>query len=341
MGAVQAEAAEPDFARFPVRGLTATQNFFGGVTDSAAAATAMATGRKTASGVLAMDPLGIVAYRSIAKSARDSGMKVGIVTTVSLDHSTPAAFYATSAGRNDYYGIALQIPASGFDYFGGGTLLQPRGASGLKPDAFALIAAAGYSIVDDAEAFRSLAPGKPAGFGRIFAVNSVIADSGSMPYDIDRAPGDLSFADYVAKGIELLDGTAGFFMMAEAGKIDWACHDNNAAAAIGEVRALDRAVAAALAFAARHPGEVLVVVTGDHETGGMKLAPPTSDAAANVRWTSSGHTGVPVPTYASGTGQNLFAGNYDNTDIFRKLSAVMGLSAKSSTPSRDILPRVR
>ena len=235
MAEVQVAAAGPEFERFPVRGRTTTHDIFRGVTDSAAAATAMATGHKTSSGVLGMNPLGTLSYASIAESARDAGYKVGIVTTVSLDHATPAAFYAKSARRDDYYGIARQIPASRFEYFGGGSL--------LKPEAFVLIATAGYAIVDDAATFRSLAPGTPPGSGKVVAVNAVLAGSGSMPYDIDRDSGDLSFADYVAKGIELLDGTAGFFMMAEAGKIDWACHANDAAAAIGEVRALDRAVA--------------------------------------------------------------------------------------------------
>ncbi len=330
MAEVQVAAAGPEFERFPVRGRTTTHDIFRGVTDSAAAATAMATGHKTSSGVLGMNPLGTLSYASIAESARDAGYKVGIVTTVSLDHATPAAFYAKSARRDDYYGIARQIPASRFEYFGGGSL--------LKPEAFVLIATAGYAIVDDAATFRSLAPGTPPGSGKVVAVNAVLAGSGSMPYDIDRDSGDLSFADYVAKGIELLDGTAGFFMMAEAGKIDWACHANDAAAAIGEVRALDRAVAEALAFAEKHPGDVLVVVTGDHETGGMKYTPASGSSAAKIAWTGTGHTGLPVSTFASGTGQELFAGNYDNTDIFRKLSAVMGLSA---TPSRPALALLR
>jgi alkaline phosphatase len=93
-----------------------------------------------------------------------------------------------------------------------------------------------------------------------------------MPYEIDRAAGDLSLADYTKKGIELLeDSPQGFFMMVEGGKIDWACHANDAGASIHDVLAFDEAIRAAAAFAEKHPRETLIVVTGDHETGGMTI----------------------------------------------------------------------
>jgi len=248
-----------------------------------------------------------------------------------------------------------------------------------------------------------------------------------MPYDIDRRADDLALADYVTKGIELLANPKGFFMMVEGGKIDWACHANDAAASIGDTLAFDRAIAKAVEFQKKNPRDTLIVVTGDHETGGMSIGfagtkyttayekialqkgsyvafdsdvlNPYKDGrtaasadfslmipvmkqwfgieyaslekqeqellqraftrsmkgeveraaqestyllyggyepftvtlthlanqAAGVGWTSYSHTGVPVPTYALGVGQQSFDGYYDNTDVFRKLAAVMGL----------------
>jgi alkaline phosphatase len=105
----------------------------------------------------------------------------------------------------------------------------------------------------------------------VIAVNATLQNDGSMPYEIDRKSGDLSLADYTRKGIELLDNPNGFFMMVEGGKVDWACHANDAGASIHDVLALDEAIQAAVSFAEAHPSETLIVVTGDHETGGMTI----------------------------------------------------------------------
>jgi alkaline phosphatase len=127
---------------------------------------------------------------------------------------------------------------------------------------------AGYTYVNSRAAFDALAPGA----GKVLAINATLQDAGSMPYELDRKAGDLSLADYTRKGIELLqDNPKGFFLAVEGGKIDWACHANDAGAAIYDVIALDNAVKTALDFARSHPQETLIVVTGDHETGGMTI----------------------------------------------------------------------
>jgi alkaline phosphatase len=256
------------FSRFPVAGLTTTYDAGTLITDSASAGTALSTGNKTLSGVLNMDPAKTTKFTPITEQAKAKGMKIGIVTTVSLDHATPAAFYAKAPSRSNYYDIAAQVATSGFDYFGGGGFLQPTGAKKDQPDIVELAKKAGYKYVNSKADFLALKKGA----GKVLAVNEKLADASSMPYEIDRAADDLSLADYTAKGIELLsDNPKGFFMMVEAGKIDWACHANDAGASIMDTLALDAAVAKALEFQAKYPKDTLIVVTGDHETGGMTI----------------------------------------------------------------------
>ena len=256
------------FTRFPVAGLTTTYDAGTFITDSASAVTAIATGNKTLSGVINMDPGKTRSYKTIAEYAHEAGMKVGIVSTVTLNHATPAGFYARVPSRSNYYDIAVQMGKSGFEYFGGGRVDQPTGKNRDQPDAVELARAQGYTYVNSPEAFRALKPGA----GKVIAVNQVLQDSGSMPYEIDRQSGDLSLADYTRKGIELLaGGPQGFFLMVEGGKVDWACHANDAGSSIGDVLAFDAAIREAAAFAELHPAETLIVVTGDHETGGMTI----------------------------------------------------------------------
>lgn len=253
----------------PVRGTAATHSAGFRVTDSAAAATALASGRKTANGVIGMDPAGEVPFESIAEAARGRGFKVGIVTSVPLDHATPAAFYAHRPSRKDLYEISLQAADSGFDYFAGGPFTRPTGPKKDAPDSVEKARSRGYRVVLDKEGFAQL--GRGAGKTMVFA--RVASGQGGR---------GLSLAELTARGAEILEGPAGFFMVVEGGKIDWACHANDAAGAVSETLAFDGAVGAALAFARRHPEETLVVVTGDHETGGMVFDPPDAEEAAKA-----------------------------------------------------------
>ncbi len=256
------------FSQFPVSGLTTTYDAKTFITDSASAGTAIASGNKNESGVVNMDLTKTVKFKTMAEYAHDKGMKVGIVTTVSLDHATPACFYAKEPSRGNYYNIAVQLAQSNFEYFAGGGFLQPKGKNKDQADVVEMAKSNGFTYVNSKADFESLKPG----VGKVLAVNATLEDSSSMPYDMDRASDDLSLTDYVNKGIELLsDDPDGFFMMVEGGKIDWACHANDAAASINDVLSLDKAISAAVAFADKHPGETLIVVTGDHETGGMTL----------------------------------------------------------------------
>jgi alkaline phosphatase len=256
------------FTKFPVSGLTTTYDAGTFITDSASAITAIATGNKTLSGVLNMDPEKTKSFKTIAEYAHEAGMKIGVVSSVTLDHATPAGFFAKAPSRSNYYDIAVQMVNSGFEYFAGGGLLQPTGKNKDQNDVMQIAKDAGYTFVNSRDGFTALKPGS----GKVIAINATLQDSGSMPYELDRKADDLSLFDYTRKGIELLqDNPEGFFLTVEGGKIDWACHANDAGAAINDVIAFDNAIKAAVDFAQDHPQDTLIVVTGDHETGGMTI----------------------------------------------------------------------
>lgn len=254
----------------PAQGVSTTYAIDSYIPDSASAGTAIATGYKTRDGVIAMDPSGATPYKSIAAMAHEKGMKVGIVSSVSIEHATPAVFYANEPSRKNYYEIALQIPKSGFEYFAGGGFLKPNGKKGGQKSIYEILNEQGYKVTRTKEEFAGLKAGAD---GKVLAINPVLDASEAMPYDLDteEAARGISLADFTAKGIELLDNPKGFFMMIEGGKIDWACHANDALASIRDTLAFDDAVKVALDFYKKHPGETLVIVTADHETGGLTI----------------------------------------------------------------------
>ena len=249
----------------PVYGMCTTYANDRFITGSAAAGTAMACGMKTNIGVISMDPDGVTPYKSLAEAANEKGMKVGIVSSVSIDHATPAVFYAHQPSRGMYHEIGHDLAASGFDYFGGGGFKKVDGPLGNVLDA---VTANGYQIVTDKDEFLAL---DPETGDKVVAYNHTLAGGKALYYEIDRPENHISLAEFTKKGIELLDNPKGFFMMVEGGKIDWACHANDARAAIEDTLAFDEAVQEALDFYNQYPGQTLIVVTGDHECGGLTL----------------------------------------------------------------------
>ncbi len=264
----QAGGAPLTMTKFPAQGITTTHAANRFITGSAAAGTALASGYKTNINYISVLP-DFTPVKTMAEMAKEQGMKVGVISTVSIDHATPAAFYAHQPTRKMYHEIAHDLVKSGFDYFGGGGFLDPSGKKSKKPlgDAIEAAKASGYKIVQDKAAFQKLDKDS----GKVIAINSWLQDDKAMPYYIDRGRKDISLAEFTEKGIELLDNPNGFFMMIEGGKIDWACHANDAMAAIGDVLDFDEAVRLAHKFYQQHPRETLIVVTGDHECGGMSL----------------------------------------------------------------------
>ena len=252
--------------RLPYQATTRTCSASSLVTDSAAAATAIACGEKTYNGAVGVNA-GTNRIYSSATAAKAAGKKVGIVTTVTINHATPAGFYGHRKSRGEGYGLGLDLLASGFDYFAGGGLdgHDNKKHPEYKGDVYALAKDAGYAVIrKDSAAFKALKPGA----GKVWYV----ASEGSMPFSIDAGEwADVpTLAELTAKGIELLENEKGFFMMVEGGKVDWAGHANDPATNLREVLALDDAVRVALEYQKTHP-DTLVVTTGDHETGGMSM----------------------------------------------------------------------
>ena len=255
---------------FPFHASTRTVSTSSLVTDSAAAGTAIACGTKTANGRIGVTPDGRTRFESVAELAKKKNYKVGIVTTVTINHATPASFYGHRISRSQYYELGLDLVNSNFDYFAGGGVAFPAGKPAPKgaplpnlPNIYDLAAKKGYKVLKDKKAFMALKPGS----GKILYSGA----PGRIPAAIDAGKEDITLAELTAKGLELLKNDKGFFLMVEGGTIDSYGHGNEAASNLREVLALDDAVKVAVKFMEKHPQDTLIVVTGDHETGGMSM----------------------------------------------------------------------
>ena len=214
-----------------------------------------------------------VPYETIAEKLHaQKGYKVGVISTVNIDHATPAAFYAHQKTRKNYYQIGVELANSGFEYFAGGEFQKVNG-DGTGPDNHTVAANAGYNVVTTQAGAAALT----AGAGKTLIIAENLGDGKAMNYAMDAANGEWQLTDYVKKGIELLNNKKGFFLMTESGKIDWACHANDAAASIHDVLEMSNAVQAAVDFYNAHPNETLILVTADHETGGMAIGYKTTN----------------------------------------------------------------
>lgn len=258
------------FTSFPVGTMASTFSTSNSVTDSAAAGTALSTGEKTYNGAIGMDdqkqPL-----QTVAEKAKKAGKKVGIATSVSVDHATPAAFYAHQPNRSMYYEIATDLPKAGFDFYAGAGFLKPTTTADKKeaPSIFPIFEEAGYTLARGYNDFKA----KASKAQKMILIQEEGANASCLPYAIDRKEGDLTLAQITESAIEFLTKgkNKGFFLMVEGGKIDWACHANDAATTFNEVMDMDEAIKVAYAFYKKHPKETLIVITADHETGGIVL----------------------------------------------------------------------
>ena len=411
------------FYQFPIAGSASTYDATSFAPDSASTATSIFTGYKTHSSSINVDITKKIKYRTIAEQLRDQKKyKIGVISTVNLNHATPAATYAHQASRKSNYPIGQELVASNFEYFAGGALMDPQDKNKDKTSIYDLAKNAGYKVCFDQKSAAALKNGDKA-----LVIAETLADSDSMSYDNDRKEGEWALRDYVRKGIEVLDNKTGFFMMVEGGKVDWACHANDARSSIADTLALSEAVEEAISFYNKHPKETLILVTADHETGGLTIGYAGTDynlffrtldsqkisyakfdsdyvsaykkngtsfeavmkdveklfglkmpgadgsnkngglvltdyelsriktayektikndknrsqmeydiygtyepltitithilnAKSGLGWTSNSHTGLPVPVFALGAGQEEFKGFYDNTEIYKKLA---------------------
>ncbi|MCF7833058.1 MAG: alkaline phosphatase [Candidatus Marinimicrobia bacterium] len=252
---------------------TYSQNSY--ITDSGAAVTALATGNKTSNQTLSMDAEHRYPFKTIAEAAKERGMKVGIISTVDIDHATPAGYYAHQPKRSNYYEIGIQLANSNFDFFGGGGFRNITDPKGFDPvNVIDLAKKNGYLYINNATAFNYLEPGA----GRVLFVHPAVSDDYAMPYSIDMDEGSIALSQITQKAIDMIDNPDGFFIMVEGGKIDWACHGNDAAATIHDVLALDEAVKVALEFYSKHKNNTLIIITADHECGGMTMGTSYGDS---------------------------------------------------------------
>lgn len=258
------------FTQFPIGTMASTFSATNSVTDSSAAGTALATGFKTYNGSIGMDdqknPL-----QTIAEKAKKAGKKVGIATSVSIDHATPAAFYAHQPDRDMYYEIATDLTKADFDFYAGSGFLKPTTTADKKeaPSIYPIFEEAGYTLARGYNDFKAKAPQAD----KMILIQKEGADTSSLPYAIDRKEDDLTLPQITESAINFLTKgeNKGFFLMVEGGKIDWSCHANDAATTFNEVIDLNEAIKVAYEFYLKHPKETLIVVTADHETGGIGL----------------------------------------------------------------------
>lgn len=250
-------------------GINTTYDSTSVVPDSASTATSLSSGYKTLSGVIGMREDQKTRTPYITEALKRKGYAIGVISTVKIVHATPAAFYAHIDSRNKYDEIAEQMINSDFDLFvGGGGNKHFDGAFRKdKQDLYQAAASKGFTVVKTGNDFLKLKPGQ-----RVLAnLPGDIFDE-ALPYAIDRKAGDLSLTQIVAKSIELLShNRKGFFMLIEEGKVDWACHANDTGAVIGNMLDFDQAIAVALDFKRQNPN-TLIIVTGDHECGGLGLS---------------------------------------------------------------------
>lgn len=258
------------FTQFPVASFVTTYSSTNSVTDSSAGGTALATGKKTYNGAISVD-LEKQPVTTVAERAKRSGKRVGVVTSVSVDHATPAAFYAHQPNRGWNYEIARDLVTANFDFYGGSGFLKPTTSHDKKesPSIFPMYEEAGYTIARGYNDYKAKAPDAK----KMILIQEEGKKASQLPFAMDRRDDDLSLAQLTQSAIEFLsrNNKNGFFLMVEGGLIDWACHANDGAAVFSEVKDMDNAVRVAYEFYKAHPKETLIVITADHETGGLVM----------------------------------------------------------------------
>ena len=283
------------------------------ITDSAAGGTALATGHKTNNGYIGMDPEKRP-LKTILERAEEKGLATGLVATYEITNATPASFIAHNESRKNEEEIALDFLKTGIDLFiGGGKRKFDRRNDGK--DLLKELQAKGYRTVYTLDDVKSIDRGKVA---------ALLAD-GHLPR-IRAGRGDM-LPEATRQALTILknNNPEGFFVMIEGSQIDGGGHANEGETIVAELLDFDTAIREAFDFADRNPS-TLVVVTADHETGGFSLPAPRQDKTVpGYKFGTSGHTAVMVPVYAYGTGAEQFTGIMENTDIPKKIAALLRL----------------
>ena len=400
------------FTDFPIRSYITNHSSSSLVTDSSAAATALASGVKTVNGYMGVDA-DVKPAKNLAELLSERGMYVGVATNVAVNHATPSAFFGHDKSRSSYGTLFEQLIASEVDFAAGSTILHKR--SGLTPLQFIEKAKqAGMEFHNSPKEAKSVS-------GKRVLLLSPNLDEQALKYAVDCQAGDPTIVEYTEAAIGYLEreaGNKGFMLMVEAGHIDYCAHDNDAVTTFEEVNDLSASVQLALDFYAKHPKQTLIVVTADHETGGLSvgsndyvmypqnlayqrcsmvaltakmramrergdiewesmrallssqlglwdkvklseadekqlkecfeqdfvrtaeevvslynhneklasLAIEVLNCASQIKWISLDHTGMQVPLFVKGAGQEHFYNCFDNTDVPKAIAKAMGLT---------------
>ncbi len=254
--------------QFPVATVCTSYSASSKITDSAAAGTALSTGTKTRNYMLGMDPDTVACY-SIAKHLKDNGYGVAIATSVPIDDATPGAFYTHVKNRKLFYEIGLDLAKSGYDFFAGTMLRGRKDSEGKENDLMKTIKKNGYTVSFGADEYNKVRGKKHPKMLLLSAENG----KGHNGFTIDSVAGDLKLEFITSACIEHLQKYSPdkFFVMVEGGNIDWAAHANDGGTVVKEILNFDKSIALAYEFYKQHPDETLIVVTADHNTGGMAL----------------------------------------------------------------------
>lgn len=304
-----------ELERFKVVGLHKSHSGSHLVTDSAAGATAFSCGIKTYNNAIGVT-MDTLPCRTILQEAKSRGWATGMAATSTIVHATPASFIAHNRHRNNYEEIAEAFPGSGIDYFVGGGLRFFRNRKKDDRDLTAEMEAQGYSISNYfAEEYEQVLPDPARPFGFLTAYEDPLTAENGRDYLLQATVQGMQF---LSRRSDL-----GFFFMVEGSQIDWGGHANNGPYIVREMIDFDRAIGAALDFAERTPG-TLVIVTADHEAGGCAIQPESGFQDLKFGFTTTGHTGTMIPVFAYGPGAELFAGIYENTAIYHKMMALLG-----------------
>ena len=266
LGELQGVIGRPQklcFTQFPESAFVTTYSATNGVTDSAASGTALSTGNKTYNAAIGVGRDTVEVY-SVAADLADKGMAIGVATTVPINHATPSAFYAHNISRHNYDEIAPWMLEAGYDFYAGGDV---KGYDETRKNVYGKAKEQGYAIARGYNDYLA----KAEGAEKIMLYQKDVATE--LPYAINRTEKDLTLAQITAAGIDFLEEKSkkGFFMMIEGGKIDYAAHNDDGATVFQEVLDFDAAVAVAYEFYKKHKDETLIIVTADHETGGLVL----------------------------------------------------------------------
>lgn len=266
LGELQGVIGRPQklcFTQFPESAFVTTYSATNGVTDSAASGTALSTGHKTYNAAIGVGRDTVEVY-SVAADLADKGMAIGVATTVPINHATPSAFYAHNMSRHNYDEIAPWMLEAGYDFYAGGDV---KGYDETRKNVYGKAKEQGYTIARGYNDYLA----KAEGAEKMMLYQKDVATE--LPYAINRTGKELTLAEITSAGIDFLEEKSkkGFFMMIEGGKIDYAAHNDDGATVFQEVLDFDAAVAVAYEFYKKHKDETLIIVTADHETGGLVL----------------------------------------------------------------------